>query len=726
MKFFYKKFLTFVLVLGLLFSSTHFAYAQSFQTGGSYQAGAGAVSNLQGVGAVLAGCVAQFIATLVGNQASENLAGAVTLEVRVSDAGTRSTNKWQAVKEQCLDQAVRVITLKVIDQITFTTVEWINNGFKFNEGKGWIDNFGNSLDKIAKGEIEQIKNTLTYAFPGDYPFGKVVLQSVLGAFQRSFAANARYSLNKVVLHGQGEQFWGNFTVGGWAGYTALFQPSNNPFGSRFLVANEIARRTKGTQVSAAIRLREEVIASGGFIGDKQCIKTATELPVETGPEHEYLPYDHPFHIEEGGPIPQAVIDDLANTPNLTAEDIEDITQNLRLRSICKEWRTRTPGIIAADFVQNALGSHLRVLELGDEVNENIGLIFDALILQITDGIAGGLESLIGTDPDTNVLAAQVQGLNPGAASTQVSATDFLSGTGNALGFIQIQQDYLTQAQASLALVTQVISKINELDYCVPGPNPRWFIDSSTAFENALLSVAPAPDPNTADDYYRNRIFSLAGFEINPTSNIDDHTEFISYMQFVFNNYVNAILNRYSPDQAPPSSRPQLVGMYNDLPTYQSEQTQLIQAINDLNDIIPDLQSILTNLQNTQGAAQAPYLQQLQQILNSGVSSFSEQDLLDLQARAVVYVDQINLAGVLIQSCINETTAGNYQQDRKYRIAHPGQPFTNPNPNLPNPDTSFLINPTLTFGNGIDVTSFGVSLQSGSGLGTFQNTLQYAY
>lgn len=722
MKFFYKKFLTFVLVLGLLFSSTHFAHAQAFQTGGSYQAGANGTANIQGVGAVLAGCLAQFLATLIGNQASENLGGAISLEVRVSDAGTRSTNKWQAVKEQCLDQTVRVITLKVIDKITFTTVEWINNGFQFNDGKGWIDNLSRSLDDLAKGEIESIKGTI-FAYPANYPFGKVVLESLLGAVQRSFAANARYSLNQVVLHGQGEQFWGNFTVGGWAGYTALFNPSNNPFGNRFLVANEIARRTRGTQVSAAIRLREEVIASGGFIGDKTCLVTGTGQPVETGPEHEYLPFDHPFHIEPGGPIPQAVVDDLSNTPNLTAEDIEEITQNLRLRSVCKQWKTRTPGKIAAETLTDALGSPLRQLELADELNENIGLIFDALLLQLVNQ---GIESLTGDDPNTNVLAAQVQGLNPGSASTQVTATDFLDGAPGTLGFIQIQQDYLTQAQASLALVTQVISKINELDYCVPGPNPRWFIDSSTAFENALLSVPPAPDPNTADEYYRDRILSLAGFEINPTGNVDDHTEFISYMQFVFNNYVNAILNRYSPDQAPPSSRPQLVGLYNDLSTYQSEQTQLIQAINDLNDLIPDLQSILTNLQNTQGPAQQPYLQQLQQILNSGVNSFSEQDLLDLQARAVVYVDQINLAGVLIQSCINETTSGNYQQDRRFRIAHPGQPFTNPNPNLPNADTSFLLNPTLTFGNGIDVTSFGVSLQSGSGLGAFQNTLQYAY
>ena len=48
------------------------------------------------------------------------------------------------------------------------------------------------------------------------------------------------------------------------------------------------------------------------------------------------------------------------------------------------------------------------------------------------------------------------------------------------GVIQIQNDYIVAAKELLAILPNVMPKIGELDYCIPGPNPNWRANSSEA------------------------------------------------------------------------------------------------------------------------------------------------------------------------------------------------------------------------------------------------------
>lgn len=63
------------------------------------------------------------------------------------------------------------------------------------------------------------------------------------------------------------------------------------------------------------------------------------------------------------------------------------------------------------------------------------------------------------------------------------------------GVIQIQQDYIVAAKEMLKVLPGVMPALGELDYCLPGPNPNYKINSSdhqTTFNNWIGSIFVGP------------------------------------------------------------------------------------------------------------------------------------------------------------------------------------------------------------------------------------------
>ena len=82
----------------------------------------------------------------------------------------------------------------MLQKITLSTVEWINNGFG---GKpAFIQDPGEFFGDIAKNEIIQFG--LEIDDPILYPFGKAFMRSQAEAFNTHFAQNAQYSLNELI------------------------------------------------------------------------------------------------------------------------------------------------------------------------------------------------------------------------------------------------------------------------------------------------------------------------------------------------------------------------------------------------------------------------------------------------------------------------------------------------------------------------------------------------
>lgn len=429
-------------------------------------------------------------------------------------------------KERCEDKIARYMVLQVMDKITFSTLEWINSGF---EGKPFfVENpeqfFGDIVNKEILG--------FSAEFSGDanlFPFGETIVKSILVSFSRTAQQNMINSLNNVLAHGTRAEWEYDFSVGGWAGYTAFVEPNNNIFGAYIESSRNLGDRLYGTKTSTAINFQRELEQGLGFLSKRTCDQT------ENG--GSYIPENSIQHTVVGFPeitqldqIPTNVYmyidscgdgfdddgDGQADDDGLCEHDEEaqiSIAEDFRGRSICTNWQTSTPGHQIAQQTTKALGMSQDQLMVADEINENLGLIFDALINQfISQGLSSFYDSNGNYTPDNNVAWAQINGFNPGEQQNSLPFVNVIGGGvpiggatdtegGNFPGFITLQEDYITKATTLIGLYQQKIQKTRELDYCVPGPNPGWQViaaqQASVYLENNIPMVENIPPQQLA-------------------------------------------------------------------------------------------------------------------------------------------------------------------------------------------------------------------------------------
>lgn len=747
----FKATTSFTLILLMVFGSLGLTFSKEAHAQVTAGAGANlnAGANLGGIGAVVVQCtgLADKLAGLL-----DSIFSNVT-EVPVGDGALRK-------KESCLDAIARFAVVRIMDQMTLATVNWINSGF---EGSPlFVEDPEKFFSNIAKEEI----NKITAWYPEDlenYPFGRLVTETILLDLQRQFSQNVRFSLNEVLAHGTYEEFRVDFNVGGWAGYTAMFRPNNNPLGNYLMVNNEIGRRISGTHINVTENFRRQLQQSGGFLNQRRCELTGTGDPSDV-----YIPADDPLHVPSSGIIPDELFNALGVAPGSSvanelqpgftgplspqAMNLEPTIQDFRLRSQCKTWRTITPGKTISEQLTKSLNLPADQLLLADELNENLALIFDALLLQLVNTGLSSLDSINNPNPGTNVLLAQVQGQQPGqvaAGNVPPPAQDALTGTGSStIDVLNVQYDFLaltTDPGGSVDLLSEVIGKIRALDYCVPGPNPRWLQFGQDNFNQFISSQPPFaslnPDPNDAqqenEDYYADQILNLTGIDIDQGPEMDSYQEFIGFMQNVFNQYIARMQDTtnggYPVMGTPPSVRPALNSLLYELPVYESDLDAINGYIDNINNYLPMLVDIVDQIniliQNNGGVLDVndPDVQ-IQFSLYDSISSnlVTEAQLNDLQSQMPYYTSKVTILNGYLDSCINETLVQNYPNPNQ-RVAYPDPIF--PYPGLPNtPDTTFL--PGVNFGNGgndINVEFGGVTISGASnGLADFEAILQSVY
>lgn len=411
-------------------------------------------------------------------------------------------------KEECLDRIAQWAAITVMDRMTLATLNWINSGF---EGKPfYLENPEQFFSDLATKELLGFSATFS-ADPNLYPFGQTLARTVLLSFQRTFEQNMISNLNSI-LTGNQAQWQQDFSVGGWAGYTAYLEPNNNIFGAYLESSRNIGRNLAGTRSSTAVNIQAELQQGLGFLSQRIC--------VETQNGGAYISENSIQHITVGVPeitqinqIPTNVYtyitscgedgyifdedgdgqteDDGDGLCEGFDEDIIAIAEDFRGRSICTEWRNQTPGTLIAQSASDAIGTSKEQLLLVDELNENLGLILDAFLLQfIEQGV-----SYFNPNNEDNVLVQQVNGENPGGQNNSVPFIDAVNGfdqgnQGNFLGLVEIQQEYVEQVTLLLDLYDEQLQRTLDLDYCVPGPNPLWQIIASNAITNSL-SLFPA-------------------------------------------------------------------------------------------------------------------------------------------------------------------------------------------------------------------------------------------
>jgi hypothetical protein len=548
---YFKKIFSLIMIVSL-FSQTALVFSPKV-AGAQASAGAG--------GSVQAGFDVQGIAgsALVCSGVADKLAGLLNglFGSAIPTTTVPVNNPAHDLRDTCLKQITRTIINKILDKITLSTVDWINHGF---EGGAplWLEDPEKFFGDIARTEINGVTGWFTcngQITCENYPFGRLVMESVLLNLQRQSQQNLQFSLNQVLAHGTYEEFRYDFSVGGWAGYNAFLEPQNNPFGNYLLLNEDLGRRIGGTRVTTAQNFSAQLNQSGGFLSPRVCDLTATGDPGDV-----YIDQSDPMFVPQGGPVPQALYDSIGYDPTqytpMTESQAQTI-QDFTLRSQCTKWRVTTPGNVVGTRLTQGLDTATNQLVAADDVAENIGLIFDALLNQL---FVAGLKGL-SSDNTNSVLLAQVNGQQPGAVSngqTPPPLQDTIFGTGVVdLSLLDVQTEYITNAQSARVILDELIKKIRALDYCVPGPNPRWVETATSNFQQMLSTIPQAPNTLPSEEnqeYYANIIHNLIGATINESPAIYNHTQFTNFMQEVFNRYRDRMLSNSSAT-SPPSISP---------------------------------------------------------------------------------------------------------------------------------------------------------------------------
>jgi len=231
-----------------------------------------------------------------------------------------------------------------------------------------------------------------------------------------------------------------------------------------------------------------------------------------------------------------MVDDL--TGEYLTEDVYDgengwvsktkTTKNPLPEDECAQYETVTPGSLIKDKVSKYLNSGETQLELADSLNEVLYSIFGNLISRFQQNGLSSLSSTsvvdfstassgIGANKIVDENGVSVSGNNDGSGIDPSSNFDITTDLG---AIIATQQKYIATVNKLFPPLEEVMSKLGELDYCIPGPNPNWQENSANTKEayynwlNNITSVGNDRDyifttPAADTSVYKNYLNSIS-------------------------------------------------------------------------------------------------------------------------------------------------------------------------------------------------------------------------
>jgi len=404
-------------------------------------------------------------------------ARAALADLQAKAAKQQAEYRKQLENELCLKSIGQMVVKMLLQKITVSTVEWINNGF---EGKPlFLQNPGQYFGDIAKNEILGFK--LEIDDPELYPFGRNFLKSQVGILTNRFNQNARYSANELIQRTTPEYssttFSADFSQGGWNAWSALTQvPANNPIGFNIIASNELSIRLKGTSSSPAEKAQTALDQSGGFLGDERCAE----------PEN-ITREQHRAALIKG-----------------------ERDSSGKVIGICTKWEYVTPGKLIAESATKLVSYPDNQLLKADDLNAAIAAVMDALLNRWSQDLAnkgfagfssGGVNGgfIIDGDNRTSGAYSQTELDFPKTAlgtNWLKENSDFNIRTDLTQAVIDEQRIYQRKILEQNQILDDLITTVYQLDYCIPGPHPGFEEDSRRTL-NAAQGAIPS---KTAADF----------------------------------------------------------------------------------------------------------------------------------------------------------------------------------------------------------------------------------
>jgi hypothetical protein len=331
----------------------------------------------QGIGVCLGNVGSQLITTAIAGKA----AGASFINpvpgIPAVDVGSQISQGQDSfsrlLREGCLDALAYTVAQETLDQLSNSTLSWVQSGFtQFGQTGGGENSFIGDIDGFLRNVGEQSFNRFLQDVTRDGGSFSEVCESFSGDVLETVARNY-YEENDSptgiefdpdnlpsrgeiaasgceIAGGDGslqEFINGNFEEGGWqAFYKTVDNPNASPVGA-YLEQNEQLRQRIEQARSTNLR---ELQNNEGWVSSISCPNS-------------------------GG---------INNSTGKCQDGSEPVVQ--------------TPGSVVSDMVNETVGSGQRQLELADEVNEVVAALIDQLVSKITgDGTEGGTQTGVFAD-----------------------------------------------------------------------------------------------------------------------------------------------------------------------------------------------------------------------------------------------------------------------------------------------------------------------------------------
>ncbi len=382
---------------------------------------------------------------------------------KVEDDNKKELKEQQ---EKCFNGIAVALAKRQLTLMTKQTMNWVNSGF--NGDPMYVTNVTSLLDSVSGEILQNELAKLGEEGSIDHPYGRDFARSqILAQRYKGNINNAlRQDLTDYLKPGATpESFSEDFSEGGWDGWFAFTQkPENNPLGFTIKATELIGRkRNEAVQQTA-----DEIARNGGYLDQKECAEWAGE----------------------------------------------DDTQNPDGSPKCLQWKTVTPGSNIKTKVDTHLNTPERQIELVKTIDDALNSLFAVLLNKFT---TQGLYGLRSADNDFSGSGSGGFGINQifdadgnsltantgNAFTTNVGYFSLTSDIGNKYtdaslkgklviekrGILQVQYDYIKLLKDAQVVLDKVVPTIGKLDYCIPGPNPNWFTNSTDVIDEYSGTVS---------------------------------------------------------------------------------------------------------------------------------------------------------------------------------------------------------------------------------------------
>jgi hypothetical protein len=272
--------------------------------------------------------------------------------------------KW--VNKHITEQLKDYLVHKLVQQ----TVTWIQGGGK----PQFVTNWKGFLKGVANEEIgRQIEAHASRLCRSFGPMVRVALLPVELAPEEAVSC----TLDQVVANVQ--DFYNDFSQGGWLAYGAVLEPHNNIFGALIETSGLVSRKAAEEKEAK----EKEVETGGGFLSTKQCVQ-----------------YDRRSEWEKCTAVIRA-----SCAPGIagTAQCEEIVYNACQAKSrtpgnTCVEYKTTTPGEVIAGATKDSFAAPLlRIVNAQDFA----GLINALINSGLTKLVNAGQRGLLGVVPTTD-------------------------------------------------------------------------------------------------------------------------------------------------------------------------------------------------------------------------------------------------------------------------------------------------------------------------------------